>query len=159
MACEPQFYFFLSELFSKTVSRENEATCSKIKSGKTQKTLTYNLCEEIPFQQTRGEQRMRKTLEPHLPPFVLRSVLPPSLPLQHHSPVALPGARDKELSKSWVLFKRFYRQVNSEINAGTQREQSARGRKRNPDSAGRGSLGNRDSRSPSQTYPWQRKPR
>lgn len=61
--------------------------------------------------------------------------------------MTLPGALKKELSKTWVLFKRFYRQVNSEINAGTWHEQSAQGTEEEPQFClGKGSLGNQDSR-------------
>lgn len=59
--------------------------------------------------------------------------LPSSSPrLQHHPAMALPGAPEKELSKSWILFKRFYRQVSSEINAGTGHERGAQGTEEAP---------------------------
>lgn len=48
--------------------------------------------------------------------------------------MTLPGAPEKEPSQSWVLFKRFYRQVSSEINAGTGHEQSAQGTEEEPQS-------------------------
>lgn len=66
------------------------------------------------------------------------SILPFSfLPfLQHHSPRTLPGALDTGRSRSWVLFKRLYRQANSGIDAGKKHSRAPRGRKGSPDSAG-----------------------
>ena len=64
------------------------------------------------------------------------SVLPPNpSPPPASFPTTLPGAPEKGLSQSWVLFKRVYRQVNSEINAGARRTQNPGEWKRNPGSA------------------------
>lgn len=74
--------------------------------------------------------------------------------------MTLPGAPEKELSKSWVLFKRFYRQASSEINAGTGHEQSAQGTEEAPRSCleKQGSRGTRTAPPAPQTYPWQQQP-
>lgn len=74
--------------------------------------------------------------------------------------MTLPGAREKEPSESWVLFKRFYRQVSSEINAGTGHEQSAQGTEEEPQSCleTQGKVHGEPAHLASQTYPWQRKP-
>lgn len=95
--------------------------------------------------------------------FVRRSFLPASLPLFRIIPKTLPGALDKERSKSWVLFKRLYRQVNREINAGTKYERSAEGTEEEPEvcraKPGKVHRGSRTLGPSSRTHPWQRKAR
>lgn len=85
----------------------------------------------LAFRDTRGDQSPRVHPLAPAPPFLPPNPSPPPASF----PTTLPGAPEKGLSQSWVLFKRVYRQVNSEINAGARRTQNPGEWKRNPGSA------------------------